>query len=49
MLERAAQLTLVVTGFFTYRDLLPLDALQGDATEGMRAWLAKTLQEIVDR
>lgn len=47
--ERAAQLTLIVTGFFTYRDLLPLDALKGDASEGMRAWLAKTLQEIVDR
>ncbi len=47
--ERAAQLALIVTGFFTYRDLLPLDALKGDASEGMRVWLARTLQEIVDR
>lgn len=47
--ERAAQLTLIVTGFFTYRDLLPLDALKGDASEAMRVWLARTLQEIVDR
>ena len=47
--ERAAQLTLIVTGFFTYRDLLPLEALKGDASEGMRVWLARTLQEIVDR
>ena len=47
--ERAAQLMLIVTGFFTYRLMLPLNPLKGDGTVAMREWLARTLQEIVDR
>lgn len=47
--ERTAQLMLVVTGFFTYRLMLPLEPLKGRPTDAMREWLARTLQEIVDR
>lgn len=47
--ERAAQLMIVVTGFFTYRQMLPLPAIEGSATAAMRHWLSRTLQEIVDR
>lgn len=47
--ERSAQLLAVVTGFYTYRLMLPLDPLAIEPTEGMRQWLAQTLQEIVDR
>lgn len=47
--ERTAQILIVVTGFFTYRLMLPLDSLQDSTTPDMRDWLAKVLQEIVDR
>lgn len=47
--ERAAQLMVVVTGFFTYRVMLPLAPLEGKPTAEMRRWLSNTLQEIVDR
>jgi AcrR family transcriptional regulator len=47
--ERAAQLMVVVTGFFTYRVMLPLASLEGSPTAEMRRWLSRTLQEIVDR
>lgn len=47
--ERAAQLMVVVTGFFTYRQMLPLPPIEGPSTAAMRRWLSKTLQEIVDR
>lgn len=47
--ERAAQLVAVVTGFFTYKLMLPLPAISGEPTPAMRRWLAQTLQEIVDR
>lgn len=46
---RTAQLLVIVTGFFTYRLMLPLDALQGSTTAYMRDWLADTLQAVVDR
>ncbi len=47
--ERAAQIILVVTGFFTYRLMLPLAPLEGDGTPAMKVWLARVLQDIVDR
>lgn len=47
--ERAAQLMAVITGFYTYRLMLPLEPLKGEPTPAMRSWLARTLQEIVDR
>ena len=47
--ERAAQLLVVVTGFFTYRLMLPLAPLEGNPTPEMRQWLARTLQDILDR
>lgn len=47
--ERSAQMLAVVTGFFVYRLMLPLPPLEQDVSASMRDWLAKTLQEIVDR
>ncbi len=47
--ERAAQLMVIVTGFFTYRVLLPLASLEKHPAPEMRRWLSTTLQEIVDR
>lgn len=47
--DRAAQLMAVITGFYTYRLMLPLEPLKDEPTAAMRSWLARTLQEIVDR
>ena len=47
--ERVSQLLAVVTGFYTYRIMLPLDSLSGAPSTAMQRWLARTLQEIVDR
>ena len=47
--DRAAQLIAVVTGFYTYRLMLPLDSFKGEGAPGTRQWLARALQEIVDR
>jgi len=47
--DRAAQLIAVVTGFFTYRFMLPLDPMKGTPGPAMLSWLATTLQEIIDR
>lgn len=47
--ERAAQVLAVVTGFYVYRLMLPLEPLQGGSTPAMRDWLAQTLQGIVDQ
>ena len=47
--DRVAQVLVVVTGFYTYRLMLPLEPMQGKASNGVREWLARTLQEIVDR
>lgn len=46
--ERTAQLMAVVTGFYTYRLMLPLDPLKGEPTPPMQEWLARTLQDIID-
>lgn len=47
--ERAAQLLLIVTGFYTYRITLPVEPVAGKASAAMERWLARTLQELVDR
>lgn len=47
--ERAAQLMIIVTGFFTYRVMLPLESLEKTPTPEMRRWLSTILQEIIDR
>jgi AcrR family transcriptional regulator len=47
--DRAAQLMAVITGFYAYRLMLPLEPLMGEPTPAMRRWLAATLQEIADR
>lgn len=46
--DRAAQLMTVVTGFYTYRLMLPLDPLKDKPTPHMQRWLARTLQDIID-
>jgi AcrR family transcriptional regulator len=47
--ERAAQFLAVATGFLAYRLMLPLPPMQDKVSPAMRAWLARTLQEIVGR
>lgn len=47
--ERAAQLMLLVTGFYTYRIMLPLDPVAGSPSAAMQRWFAAVLQELVDR
>lgn len=47
--NRAAQLMAVITGFYTYRLMLPLDPLKDKPTSHMQEWLARTLQDIIDR
>lgn len=47
--ERVAQVLAVVTGFYVYRLMLPLEPMQGGSTPVMRDWLARTLQGIVDQ
>lgn len=47
--ERAAQLMLLVTGFYTYRIMLPLDPVAGRPSAAMQRWFAAALQELVDR
>jgi AcrR family transcriptional regulator len=46
--DRATRVVAVATGFFTFRVLLPLEALSGKVTPAMRRWLEETLQAIVD-
>ena len=46
--QKAVQLEIVVTGFFVYRFMLPQDAIRGSLDDTMRAWLARTFQDIVD-
>lgn len=46
--DRTAQLMAVITGFYTYRLMLPLEPLTGEPSDAMRSWLAATLQQIVD-
>ncbi|MEW9856561.1 TetR family transcriptional regulator [Novosphingobium sp. M1R2S20] len=47
--DRATQVIVLVTGFYTYRLMLPLEPLKGEPSPGMREWLARSLQQIVDR
>ena len=47
--DRAAQLIAMVTGFFTFRLMLPLDAMKDQPSAAMQQWLADSLQEIIDR
>jgi len=47
--DKSAQLIAVITGFFTHRMMLPLSPMSDEPNAGMQAWLARTLQEIVDR
>ena len=46
--DRATQVIVLVTGFYTYRLMLPLEPLKGNPTPGMRDWLARSLQDIVE-
>lgn len=48
-MERATQIIVLVTGFYTFRLMLPLEPLKKEPTPAMREWLARSLQEIVDR
>lgn len=47
--ERAAQLMLLVTGYYTYRIMLPLEPVAGRSSANMERWFAAVLQELVDR
>jgi AcrR family transcriptional regulator len=47
--ERAAQFLAIATGFLAYRMMLPLTPMQDKVSPAMRGWLARSLQEIVDR
>jgi AcrR family transcriptional regulator len=47
--ERAAQFLTVVTGFFIYRLMLPIDTIAASPSPAMQRWLAQALQEIIDR
>ena len=46
---RAAQITILCTGFVLYRRLLPITPLAAGHEAGTVDWLAAALQEIVDR
>lgn len=45
---RAARFMIVSTGFFTYRDLLPLAEFSGPVEPRLRQWLEDAFQAIVD-
>ena len=45
---RAARFMIVSTGFFTYRDRLPLAPFTGAVEPGLRQWLETEFQSIVD-
>lgn len=45
---RAARFMIVSTGFFTYRDQLPLSPFLGAVDPGLRHWLETEFQAIVD-
>ena len=45
---RAARLMIVSTGFFTYRDQLPLPPFLGAVEPGLRSWLEAEFQALVD-
>lgn len=45
---KAARFMIVSTGFFTYRDQLPLVEFTGEIEPGLRLWLEQAFQAIVD-
>lgn len=45
---RAARLMIVATGFFTYRDQLPLEGVIDPLAPDLRRWLVDAFQAIVD-
>lgn len=45
---RAARVMVTASGFFTYRLLLPLPAMQGDLDQATRGWLVQAFQSAVD-
>ncbi|WP_084398975.1 TetR/AcrR family transcriptional regulator [Henriciella aquimarina] len=45
---QAARIMVIASGFFTYRSLLPLEAMQGDLDENTRAWLVRAFQSAID-
>jgi len=46
---RAAQFMVIATGFFTFRDLLPLPAFTGTLDKSTAEWLENSFQQIVER
>lgn len=46
---RAAEITILCTGFLIYREHLPLASLSSGPKSSAVEWLARSLQEIVDR
>lgn len=47
--DRAARFMAITAGFFTYRDLLPLDSFSGEMSPENRKWLEDELQSLVDK
>tara|TARA_R110000824_G_scaffold37553_4_gene115498 strand:+ start:23966 stop:24532 length:567 start_codon:yes stop_codon:yes gene_type:complete len=45
---RAARFMIISTGFFTYRDQLPLPPFVGTVDPGLREWLETEFQALVD-
>ncbi|MEZ5709220.1 MAG: TetR family transcriptional regulator [Blastomonas sp.] len=45
---KAARFMIISTGYFTYRDQLPLDEFAGSVEPRLRSWLEETFQAIVD-
>lgn len=45
---KAARFMIVSTGFFTYRDQLPLAEFSGALEPSLRLWLEKAFQSIID-
>ena len=46
---RAAQISIICTGFFTYRKLLPLQPLSDALDPAMHRWLETSLQAVADQ
>ena len=47
--SRAVQVTILCTGYFLYRNVLPLSSMPGPLNPAMRRWFIETLQAVVDR
>ena len=46
--RHAVRIIAVATGFFTFHRLLPLEPMSEPLSPGMRAWLARTFETILD-